>query len=92
VRLSTSRTFQLDQDLAGFDLVDEIREPAVTPGAADLDLSNWRHVGPPQRAWASARSTTRTKLSRGCAPESQLAVDEEGRRAAVRDGCLLHLT
>jgi hypothetical protein len=31
-------TFQLDQDLAGFDLVDEIREAPIALGAADLDL------------------------------------------------------
>src|SRR5437867_13421290 len=69
MRLSASRTLQLEQYLAAFHLVHNIGEPPVTPSASDLDLRDGRHVGPPYRARASSRSTKRTKLSIGWAPE-----------------------
>jgi hypothetical protein len=36
MRLPASRTFQLDEDLASVDLVDQIRESPVASGAPDL--------------------------------------------------------
>jgi hypothetical protein len=55
VRLAAARTFQLDQDLAGFELVDEIREPPVTSGASDLGLGDCRHgSASPAPSWGAA--------------------------------------
>ena len=69
MRLPASRTFQLDEGVAGLYLVDEVREPAVTPGAPDRHLSDVRHLGI-QRGRSSSRSTALTKASSGWAPES----------------------
>jgi hypothetical protein len=40
VRLSTARTFQLDQHLTSFDLVHDVRKPPIASAASNLDLND----------------------------------------------------
>ena len=62
--MTASWTFQLDQDQAGFELVDDIREASVTSGTADLSLPDCRHLPPPYHARHGPHSTRRATFKR----------------------------
>jgi site-specific recombinase len=46
IRVTTARTFQLDEDLPSFELVDDVSESSVALGTSDLDLCRCCHADP----------------------------------------------
>src|SRR5262249_17725165 len=70
VRLTASRTLQLDEHLTGPDLVDEIGESAVAVSASDLDLHGSCHLAlhapgcrAPKTRWISALASAPAALT-----------------------------